>query len=231
MTIGIYTIHTPHNYGAMLQAYATQKFLCQLGYKAELVFVYSKEDEKRDEYKGCSLSLKSLIIYVYARVFYKVRRKIKRFKEFHQSMSLSRRYYSVDEIYNKPPHYDIHIVGSDQVWNLEHGFPEKAFYFLDFLPSNTVKLSYAPSFGTEEVDGVFYPRLKELLSDFKVLSVREDSGIKIIEDAVSCAAQQVMDPTFLLAKKDWDKLAGNKPLIGGKYILCYGFDGSKASMK
>ena len=37
MKIGIMTIHTTFNYGAVLQAYATEELLNGLGYDAELV--------------------------------------------------------------------------------------------------------------------------------------------------------------------------------------------------
>jgi hypothetical protein len=226
MKIGIYTIHAVYNYGAMLQAYATQKFLANLGYDAELVYLNTKEQAKKNEHKYFALQLKPLVFFIYARISTNVRKNFQNFRKFHQTMRLSKIYTSEEELYNCPPQYDIHLVGSDQVWNLEKGFPKFPIYFLDFLQNKTIKISYASSFGTETINHRLYPQLKKYFESFHAISVREEDGVHIIKEATSINAQQVMDPTFLLDQQEWENLAGNKPLISGKYIFCYGFDRS-----
>jgi len=229
MKIGIYTIHTPYNYGAMLQAYATQKALEKLGYEAELVNFYTSEEEKVNESKILSWRFKSFLDFLYARVNCKIYKRHRKFKEFHSKMKLSKRYYSLDEIYDHPPEYGVHLVGSDQVWNIENGLPQRDFYFLDFLKSGEIKMSYASSFGTSKIDKTYYESLKMLLSTFKVISVREDDGVNIVKNATGLVPKQVMDPTFLLNTQEWSKLFASKPIIKGEYIFCYGFDKSEKS--
>lgn len=227
MKIGIYTIHADNNYGAMFQAYGTLKALQKLGHDPELVHLYSLEEEKRNENKLVSPQIKSIITYLYARLNKKVRLKHKRFKEFHTNMKLSKRYYSLDEIHNTPPEYDIHLVGSDQVWNLERGFNN--YYFLDFLDEGEKKISFASSFGTSKIDEKHSETLKSMLSSFNAIAVREDDGVNIIKQTTGLVASQVMDPTFLLDTNEWADLATDERIIKEDYIFCYGFDGSEKS--
>ncbi|WP_282054692.1 polysaccharide pyruvyl transferase family protein [Maribacter luteus] len=229
MKIGIYTIHADYNYGAMYQAYATQKALENLGYKAELVYLHSEKERKKFENRILTFQLKSLLKFLYARLNPKVGLKYKRFRAFHAKMNLSKRYYSIDEIYNSPPKYDIHLVGSDQVWNLQNGFYGRGYYFLNFLDDNAVKTSYAPSFGTSDIDSKYNDELKSYLSSFNTISVRETDGVNIIKKATGITATEVMDPTYLLDVDEWNDLISDDPILKGDYIFCYGFDGSAKS--
>jgi hypothetical protein len=228
MKIGIYTIHSAYNYGAMLQALATQKALEKLGHQAEFANLYSIDQEKGNESKLISLNSKLLLTYLYARLNPKIQKKFKCFKEFRSLMNLSKRYYSIDEIYANPPKYDVHLVGSDQVWNLENGFEKQAYYFLGFLKSNEIKISYASSFGTSEIPAGCKTKLKVLLSDFKAISTREKEGVRIINDSANLQSKHVLDPTFLLSSNEWDAVS-IEPKIKEDYVLCYGFDGSEKS--
>jgi hypothetical protein len=212
----------------MFQAYATQKALEKLGHEAELVNLYSLDAEKINEYKLVSLSIKSILIFLYARLNADVKKKFKSFREFHQRMKLSKRYYSFEELYKDPPKYDIHLVGSDQVWNLQKGFPEPAYLFLDFLKNGATKISYAPSFGSASISTLHHDKLNMLLQSFSAISVREREGIEIIKKATGIKAKQVLDPTFLLSAKEWIAISSS-PQINKDYILCYGFDDSKDS--
>jgi len=229
MKIGIYTLHANYNYGALLQAYAMQKVLERAGHQAELVNLSPLTAEEENESKLFSWRFKSILTSLYSRGSFKVQKKHARFRKFHSQMNLSKRYYSLDEIYKNPPEYDIHLVGSDQVWNLERGFPKKSLYFLDFLKSEKIKVSYAASFGTQAIDEKCYEPLKKALMTFNAISVREKDGVNIIKNAAGLVAEQVLDPTFLLDAREWESLIAPKPLIKGKYIFCYGFDNSEKS--
>ena len=223
MKVGIYTIHTCNNYGAMLQAFATQKALDKIGINSEIVNIYTKTEELNNKYIYPFNSIKNVIKTVYDGLNPKIKLKSKRFADFHNHMKLSKRYYSLDEIYHKPPIYDIHLVGSDQVWNLENGLRGHGFYFLDFLPSHENIMSYASSFGSDVINVEDRQALKLLLEKFRYISVREQSGVDLIKKYTGLNASLVMDPTFLLNQKDWEKLAGDSPLINDDYIVAYGF--------
>lgn len=102
--------------------------------------------------------------------------------------------------------FDCYIVGSDQTWRPKYVHDVK-YYFLDFLPINSSakRIAYAPSFGTSEWE--FSPKLtkecKEYLSKFSAVSVREDAGVILCKKYFNIQALHVLDPTFLLAQKDY----------------------------
>ncbi len=224
MKVGIYTIHACNNYGAMLQAYATQKALEKLDVEAEIVNYYPREQERINRYVTKPKSLKDAIKVGFAIMNPAIHIKTRRFEEFHNMMHLSKRYYSLDEIYQCPPDYDLHLVGSDQVWNLERGFSVRNYFFLDFLDDGQRKVAFASSFGNPNISEATYPQLKNYLCKFEKICIREESGVKLLKDATGLDATHVLDPTFLLSKDEWMNVAEEEPIVKGNYILYYGFD-------
>ncbi len=63
-------------------------------------------------------------------------------------------------------------------------------------------------------------KIKKLLSEIGFLSAREQSGCGIIKEITGRNAIQLIDPVFLLEKKEWEKLAGKKR-SEKPYILIY----------
>ena len=227
MKISILTYHAVFNYGAMLQAFATQKVLERLGHDVEFIDFYPKDTEKENHCRQLSLSYKTILVYFYSRINPKIQMKFKRFNAFRSQMNLTKRYYSVKEIYQNPPISEAYIVGSDQVWNCERGID--SFYFLDFLKRNNNKISFASSFGTSQIPRKYYFELKELLSDFKAISIREDDGVRIIKEATGRIPVQVLDPTLLLKKNEWQNYIKGKN-VQGDYILIYELNKSIESL-
>lgn len=218
--IGLYTIHADNNYGAMLQAFATCVVLKNMDVDVEVVNLYTKKSELNNSYLSSQFSVKSILKNIYSLISPSVHRKKRNFKKFHDKIPLSkRRYFHLEEVISDPVHYDLHLVGSDQTWNIERGFSEENLFWLDFLPDSEKKASYAASFGAENVKSEFIPLIHEKLKNFSFVTTREESGVKILEAAKikSCA---VMDPTFLIG---WNPYVSKSPLIKGDYVLAYGF--------
>jgi len=107
--------------------------------------------------------------------------------------------------------YDYLIVGSDQVWN-----PYNIKY-----AENQKRISYAASFGIENLPGEFLSMIKPWLSEMKALSVRETSGSEIIKKLTGKNAEVSLDPTLLLSKEKWLSIAKKGPQVNRKYILVY----------
>ncbi|MCW0483185.1 polysaccharide pyruvyl transferase family protein [Gaoshiqia sediminis] len=229
MKIGLLTLHTFYNYGAMLQAYATQIVLTQMGYDVQLINHYPLDLEKQNDTVPLSLHPKKLILYFILKFDRKYQQKLKRFRDFRKVFNLTKRYYSEEEIYNHPPKFDVYIIGSDQVWNMENGIDP--FCFLDFVKGHGKKISYAPSFGSSSIPEKYKPRLTELLSDFSAISTREDDGVRIIKEATGRDAVQVLDPTLLISKTEWNNLIGHTKPPTAKYILIYALNDSDESAK
>ena len=91
------------------------------------------------------------------------------------------------ETYNLPKS-DVTVVGSDQVWNRDitgcFGNP----FFLDFA-NDQRKVAMSSSFGKGiwDEDKKYTAAVKALLSQFSVISVRESSGVKIINNTLAYA--------------------------------------------
>lgn len=145
------------------------------------------------------------------------------FEEFSRRfMPLTKKVYATaTELRQAPPVADAYIAGSDQVWNtFFHNGLDGAFY-LDFGPSGTKRLSYAASFATKVLAPGSEAFVKQGLSRFDCLAVREQSGVALLE-AMGFRGRVVLDPVFLLSKGDWNILA-TLPHDRTPFILVYDF--------
>lgn len=230
MKIGIVTVHSAYNYGAMLQAFATQRVLTEMGHQVQFIDFYPYELEKANNNLKIDFTLKGIALFLYLKSNISHKKRLKRFREFREQLHLSKRYFTKKEIYEAPPKFDAYLVGSDQVWNVEHGM--NTFNFLDFVNEKASrKMSYASSFGTEEIPDEYKVKLKELLADFSAISVREDDGVKIVKEATGRCAAHVLDPTLLLSKDEWEQYIEQKPKIDREYILIYALTNTEKSVQ
>lgn len=221
MKIGLYTIHATNNVGAMLQAYALIQVLRNLGAEVELVNLYTRDEEAQNHNKRKTSFIKGILRTGYILLHPKMKQMEINFDDFHALMPLSKRYFTPQEYIERPNIYDIHLIGSDQVWNLQKGFDFARFFFLDYLPKSSVKISYSASFGTTS-DVKDANLAANAIKWFKKISVREDRAVEFVQGLVGKKCSQVVDPTLLLNKAEWTHLIGDKPFINGRYILFYG---------
>ena len=146
--IGIITIHNSPNYGASLQSFALYKYIEQQGYECELIdlhrphYVDFKRSKKYLAYRENSIvKIKRIIKRLIGRksslYFSSAKNK---FDLFNRQIRLSRPYCGIDELYADPPHYDLYITGSDQLWNPAQPFCLEP-YFLTFAPSEAKKIA------------------------------------------------------------------------------------------
>lgn len=221
--IGIITIHKINNYGSVFQAYALQKVCEDLGYKVEIIdYNYpnsfhtirtyaSHEDSQPNEPKWIKI--------LYAIDLIKQHKGIEAFVNKFQKLS-SKQYNDPSELNNDAPHYDIYITGSDQLWNPRFCNGDPAF-LLHFAPDDALKISYAASIGANSIPEELKPQYKELLKRYTYISVRENSGVQVVNDVAGKEATVVLDPTLLLSRDQWNLIATPKRLFKKKYILCY----------
>ncbi len=118
---------------------------------------------------------------------------------------------------------DLFLVASDQTWNYSYTntFNRWQYYCLDFVENDKRKVSYASSFGREST-AMPIAEAARLFGRFEGLSVREESGVSICRNLFGVSAQWVLDPVFLLEKKDYINLAaGAEKIVKGSYLLTY----------
>ncbi|ADY37286.1 hypothetical protein Bacsa_2753 [Phocaeicola salanitronis DSM 18170] len=214
--IGIYTI-IANNYGAQLQAYATARYLQQICKNSKVELVYVPEIPTSHNWRSV---VKSFLPQEM------IRRR--RFEQF-QKLSPLTRSYTASEILKSPLQYDLHIVGSDQVWNVSGGMDNHLHYFLPFQTSSP-KIALAASFGTSEIPIKLKDEVKGYLSGFSSIAVREIDGIKILNE-LGIYANVILDPTFWMDTEEWEFLAGTTPILKGDYIVTYGFEVSNKNVQ
>ncbi len=100
--------------------------------------------------------------------------------------------------------YDLHVIGSDQVWNPTFRDSSDAEY-LPQVPRDK-KCSYAASFGVDEITEN-RDHIAELLKGVGRISVREDAGADIVEGLIGERPPVVLDPTMLLDAEVWRGVA------------------------
>lgn len=204
--VAILTLNGNYNCGNKLQNYALLHTIKKMGLKVYTIWKYSG-----DYLFPIKSWLKAIVPL----------KRLKRFCSFQKFTNkyLNVKYYKLsDEIKDN---FDYFIVGSDQVWN----YTFKSFssdYFLPFS-SREKNISYAASIGVDEVIDVYQHLFREGLNNFKAISVRENSAQQIVKELTEREdVQVVLDPTMLLDKEEWRKIAKKPKLLHNtKYILTY----------
>lgn len=115
----------------------------------------------------------------------------------------------------------VYCVGSDQTWNSEYNNGLDPVFFLKNVPSNRKKIAFCASFGRPNVPDWEKEDTAKLLADFDAISVREKSGVAILESMGIPNAVSLYDPVLLCDKSLWTRLAKRIPVCGDKYILVY----------
>lgn len=211
------THHTVPNYGAVLQAYALQHAISDLGYDSEILN-YQEKRVVRFYHQSffAQNSFKEMVRHLMYYSTFKKRNRL--FSDFIQRrLKISKKYY-IDILTEANHKYDLFITGSDQVWNLALHQNDTS-YFLDFVEDSRKKGSYAASFGYSILPEQYREATQKNLSTFSYINVREESGVKIAEEFTEKDVHQVVDPTLLLSKEHWKTLI--KPVDYSNYILVY----------
>lgn len=233
MKIGIITIHCIPNFGSALQAYALQEYIARtFGCEVEIIdYLYPNKKHLGVINNNLGIRVKlrhkigniiKYLIGVKKQEKYQKELFNKFLKEHIHLSPLS--YTSEEEIEKNSPKYDLYITGSDQVWNYKTVGIDGT-YFLNFAPIESRRISYGASFATSVISDDYANRIKEWLSRYSSIGLREITGISIVNKLNlpnNIKIQANCDPTLLLTRDDYRKLA-KKPqeTINGNFILVY----------
>lgn len=216
--ISCLTFHDSSNYGAVLQAYALQTYCTKLGHNYEIINYSNTEKHKFDSVFGRNKEL-PLFAYIYKLIQFPYHMyKKSKFKNFsNRYLNVSKQLINFEQLIDYGKTRDAIIAGSDQVWNISM-IREDPAYFLAFTAPEK-RISYAASLGVSVLNKRQKDFYSNMLSDFTSISVREEAGKDIVLQTSGKDAQVVLDPTLLLLKEDWNKIAVSKEK--GKYIFAY----------
>lgn len=229
MKIAFITMHAARNYGAVLQTYALQKVLNQMGHES-IVIDYRRNNQKLFGYlfyvnekfrKNFILST----AFVFKMIVPKIKTSILFSKFLSRKIHLSCKITKAKNV-EKKIHADIYCVGSDQVWNpkANNGFDK--MYFLNGCKAK--KISYASSVGVYDLNAEDLNVLGDFLSQFSSVSIRESSSIPLLQKK-NIAATCVLDPTLLINHVEWERFSSNIK-VPGDYLLIYFFGNAKDIM-
>ena len=233
--IGIITLVNVNNYGAELQAFATQYSLQQMGYDAEIIdypyFINSRHKKTKGAKPKFKMPLKlKLIVMLYPLLqWYKKikqdksirQRREDNFKSFHsQNTKFSCEYRTAESLVSCRTDYDMFVVGSDQVWN-PNNYTSLDPYFLKFAPKGKRKISYASSFGVAVLPEHTRDYYREALRGLDAVSVREENAVQLVEEISGVKAQWVLDPTLLLSGIEWKQYGKEISGLPENFVLIY----------
>lgn len=230
MNIAIITQALLDNYGGLLQNYALQQTLKNMGHDPCTVDICQMTNTYKNFFRVLGSWVKTIFLYV----FKDVKRK---FAKFYQpkkrkmfSESFVRKYINVTKpmksysasFFNENK-FDVIIVGSDQVWRPKFNMKIEDMYLKFAKDLHVKKISYASSFGVDKWE---YTRKQTnecsmLAKKFRAISVREYSGVELCKKYLSVDASFVLDPTLLLSKNDYLKLCEQIPVSQKKIIAAY----------
>lgn len=226
------TVFSGYNYGSSLQVLATKTILKELGYDCRLVAMKSL-------IKGRDIRIKKLItilirswlirgknganaLSTYKGSYNKVMigDSVTRFEQFTNEY-LEPHYMSWNSMKRLAKECVACFAGSDQIWNSSTMYVDP-MYYLRFAPAEK-RIAFAPSFGRDFVAEYNKKKMSKWISDFAYLSVREDSGVRLIKDLTERDAIHLIDPTLMVKGETWKKTL-NLQDKEENYILTYFLD-------
>lgn len=217
MKIGIITKVDNNNYGNRLQNYACEQFIKQYADDVKTIRNVGQLNNRKD---GRFVNLLKRIKYRYVSVKEFIKNKrYRKFWRFNKNINLTNKVYD-DFHYPKENDYDYIFIGSDQVWNPNFDVPN--LYFAPFCKKEK-RNSFSASFGVDNIKEDYREWYKKRICELNHISVRENQGKDIIKEITGRDDVEVLvDPTMLLTKEEWSKLAIKpKQLKTNKYILTY----------
>lgn len=222
------------NYGSLLQCYATQKAIENMGHGVEAIQFENIPTDKAKKQLFLRLKLKQMfkpkaVLKKLERMkntnsnqFYNDLRTIRknRFHDFiDEKLCLSKPYDSLEQVQGNVGNYDVIALGSDQLLcpkDIIFGY-----HTLEFVPEDIKKISYAASFGLSKLPGSVVKKARRDLKRFDDFAAREVAGAGIYKELTGKEVPVVVDPTLLLESEQWKEVAGKTPIIEGNYIFCY----------
>ena len=235
--VGIVSCYFQHNYGSMLQAFATQMALDKLNIENETINISGFDEEiKRAKllyFAKAALTSDILLSKMGMEKNVLVKKILKnQYASFSKQRAekfdvFSKKYFRLSPMYTSKAElgskcedaYSAILVGSDQLWL--PGNIAADYYTLNFVPETVNTVAYATSFGQSSLPKDSARKAKVFLKNIKHIGIREESGQELIKSLVGRDVPVVCDPTLLFTGVEWMFIQQQKPIINDKYIFCY----------
>ena len=212
MKYGIVTVYNSENCGSFLQAYAMSCAIKNLGHEAAFV---------RQGFKGHSSTLpehlKKVIKCILKGNFSGAKLLRARRPAFKHAC---KSYFPVVDASEK---VDCLVLGSDVIWDLTVPyFYNNREFFWGTKFGNKKVISYAPALGfatDKELEKDSFVR--DAFSGMSAVSVRDKTTKQLLEPYSNKEIQLVCDPTYLIDRDEYNKIAKPTEMDRFIFIYCY----------
>ena len=218
MKVSIVSLFGEINYGNRLQNYAAQEVLRSMGLQTQSIYIRSFKSKIKNLLKQFFFKPPLCLLFNNSNKYLRFKRQ-QVFKNFNSAFITLKEFSAIKEIEDT----DFFIVGSDQVWNLKYDTEnKKQLFFLSFTKPEK-RVCFSPSIGLSEIPHQWKEFYTEKLNGFPKLSVREKRGAQIIKELTGRDAEVLIDPTLMLNKEQWLKIAKRPKNVdfNTKYVLNY----------
>jgi len=213
--IGVMTFLHNDNYGSILQAWALQQTLLDMGFDVRHI---DYAPNKQEKLRNLLLSGNSpKLILEGLRKKSATSKMHGGFDEFRQAhIRTTAPCHDHAALKQVAADFDVLVAGSDQIWSPVWLNPA---YFLDF--TDKPKVSYAPSLGVKELPSRAKQRkIANLVDRFSAVSVREQEGASLLLEMRGVEPVVLPDPVMLVPKEKWQSVM-DADILQERYILCY----------
>lgn len=229
MKVILTTIFSAFNYGSSLQALAGKRIIEKTGYECELVKLKSL-------IKGRDVRIGKLMTILFRSIFLNKNNSLKTYNNSYNKTLVEGtecKFFNFTDTYLKPQEVTYGELkrmaeesiacfsGSDQIWNSSTLYVDP-LYYLRFAPQYK-RVALSPSFGRDFIADYNKEKMRKWIIDYPYLSVREDSGVKLIKELTGRDAMHLLDPTLIINSEEWKSILciEDKP---NDYILAYFLD-------
>lgn len=230
------TLFSGYNYGSSLQAYATKYIIENLGYNCDLV-------ARKSLVKGRNIHLGKIISIFWRTLRTTDSKTLRAYRSSYQKSLIgdsTYRFEAFEKQFLKPKRLfwselkkeakmaAACVAGSDQLWDPTSLYIDP-LYYLRFADESK-RISFATSMGHDFISSFNKKKLKHWISEIRCLSVREDSGVRLIRELCGREALHLLDPSLLLDGNTW-RCKLSIPQHEKKYILAYFLDAPSEKAK
>lgn len=217
------------NMGGLLQAYALNRVIRELGYDAEHIRLCYAEPaapgsalHKRVRTVLTRHRLSSELIERFFTFLHHETKNRKNFRNFHNhAIYGSIACCDAITVGKLNRQYDIFVTGSDQIWNPEFWSNRLLGVFgLLFVARGKRTLSYAASIGSEQATAGKEDVFRAILEKLDYVSVREATAQTCLQPLTDKPVRVVADPTLLLEPSDWVGVAAERQ-VDTPYMFAY----------
>lgn len=235
MRIAITTWHSGPNAGTFFQVFGLYKYLSERGHHVAVIdynhgnhpddflprgwYYYFSQFlglfKRKIHERGAISTFENSIVPYKADLELRDRR----FEEMYGKMQYTLSINSDEDFRKLNDDFDVFIVGSDQIWNTSM---LNRRYLLDYVSSDKIKASYAPSMGAGQVLSYQRKMFKKYLLSFDYISTREKRLADILNRELEQNVEHVLDPSMLISKDEYLKMAHlPEQFQPNSYLLCY----------